>query len=149
MKRGIYDAFVDELLDVADELQQGSPVGATRELIEGWDVQYPRKESVTFNINAKIINKSDRAINRIAGRPPGLPPPIAPLTDWVQVKIEPDRRRARGIAFAISKAIAARGTQRWRDQDNWAGLTLEGKYIPDGLLDQAQKRIARKLTRKK
>lgn len=149
MKKGIYDTFVDELLETANELQQGSPVGATRELIEGWDIQYPRKEAVTFTINAKIVNTSDRAINRIAGRPPGTPPPIAPLTDWVIAKgIEYDRRRARGIAFAISKAIASRGTQRFRDKDNWAGLSPDGKFIPDGLLDKAQKRIASKLTKK-
>ena len=39
MKSGLYDAYTDALLDLAQEFQENSPIGATRQLVEGWDVQ--------------------------------------------------------------------------------------------------------------
>ena len=149
MRQGVQQTFIKELEVTRQQLEEGSPVGATRDLKSSWIVTRPKKVAFGFEIKGSIENLSDRAINRVAGRSPGLPPPVAPLTDWVVAKgIEYDRRRARGIAFAISKAIASRGTQRFRDKDNWAGLSPDGKFIPDGLLDKAQKRIANKLTKK-
>ncbi len=146
MKKGLYDAYIDSLLDVAQEFQEKSPIGATRQLVEGWSITSPRKESVTFDINASIVNTSDRAINRISGRPPGAPPPISPLQDWVIAKgIERDPKKARGVAFAIRRKIMNEGTERYKHKENWVGIDYKGKRIPGGRLEQAEKEIAAKL----
>ncbi|ELS01164.1 hypothetical protein Xen7305DRAFT_00008660 [Xenococcus sp. PCC 7305] len=148
MKQGLYDAYVDELLDVADEWQQESYVGATKDLKGGWDVIAPRRGSSTFAINAVIINTSDRAINRVAGRGPGATPPIAPLEDWVKAKGIASGKRALGVAIAISKTIAKRGTRRYQNQENFLDLNLDGTPKPGARIEQAQKTITQNLSKK-
>lgn len=155
-KSGFYDAFTDELLDLAQEFQENSPIGATEQLISGWDVQStPRKIPYGFEVRSNITNNSDRAENRIAGREPGGMPPIGNLENpesgilpWVVAKgIETNPKKARSVAYAIAMSIKERGTQRYRDQDNWVGIDHHGKRIPGGRLEQAELAIADKLTR--
>lgn len=145
LRSKVYDVFVDELLDLADRLQKESYVGATGQLNAGWDVIAPRRETVTFDVVAKVTNDSAAAINRIAGREPGGSPPIAPLTDWVQVKIEPDPKKARRLAYVIGRAIAARGTKRYQTKQNFVGLNLDGSLQPNSPILETEKRIAQKL----
>ena len=147
LKSKIYDTYTDALLDLAQEFQENSPVGATRELIEGWDVQNtPRKVAFGFEVKSNIINTSDRAVNRIGGRAPGAPPPVQPLQDWVIAKgIATNPKKARGIAFAIRRKIMNEGTERYKAKENWVGINEKGKRIPKGRLEQAEKEIALKL----
>ncbi len=147
LKSKIYDTYTDALLDLAQEFQENSPVGATRQLIEGWDVQNtPRKVAFGFEVKSNIINTSDRAVNRIAGRPPGAPPPVTPLQEWVIAKgIETNPKKARGVAFAIRRKIMNEGTERYKARANWVGIDNKGKRIPGGRLEQAEKEIAAKL----
>jgi hypothetical protein len=143
MKRGLYDAYIDALLDLADEFQQNSPVGATKELKGSWDVTRPKKQAVTFQIDASITNNSERAGNRIAGRSPGAAPPIEPLTDWVIAKgIATEPKRARSISFAIAKKIAREGTERHQEGNNWVGISSDGQRISGGRLEIAEREIA-------
>lgn len=146
MKQGLYDAFVGGMLDAAQEFQEGSPVGATGDLKAGWDISSPRKESVTFDINASIVNYSQAAKNRIAGRAPGTPPPVSPLVDWVIAKgLASNPKKALGIAFAIRNKIAKQGTDRHIAQNNWVGIRSDGSRIPGGRLEQVEAAIAKRL----
>ncbi len=146
MKRKLYDVYIDALLDAADEFQQNSPVGATGELKSSWDVTRPKKQAVTFQIDASITNTSERAGNRIAGRAPGAAPPIEPLQDWVIAKgIATEPKRARAISFAIARKIAREGTQRHKAGDNWVGIRSDGTRIDNGRLEQIEKAIADKI----
>lgn len=147
MRKGVYDVYTDALLDAAAEFQANSPVGSTRALKESWDVQNsPKKEAVTFTVKSNIINTSDRAVNRIAGRPPGTPPPVEPLVDWVMAKgLASEAKKARGIAFAIRNKIAKQGTERYKDGDNWVGIDHKGDRISGGRLEQIEQDIAQKL----
>ena len=136
--------FVDEMLTAAEELQRLSPVGATGDLQRGWDVTQPRRSPVSFEIAGSVANAAPNALNRIVGRGPGTPPPIAPLKAWVAAKGLPA-----GVAYAVAKKIAKEGTDRWRSQSNFAGLTRLGKVTADSPIYAAQQRIAERIKRLK
>ena len=126
------DITNDWVLDVADKLQQESYRGATLGLASGWDVIPATRRRNTLDLRVVIVNREPSAIFRISGRRPGAMPPIEPLTDWVIAKgIESDRRRAKGISFAIAKKIAAAGTTRHRTQDNFVGINSDGSLKPN------------------
>ena len=57
-----------------------------------------------------VIKGKDYTYYLVNGRAPGNAPPIAPLVNWVQNKMGISGREGLGIAFAISKKIAAEGT---------------------------------------
>ena len=147
LKSKIYDTYTSALLDLAQEFQENSSVGATRQLKESWDVQNtPKRVAWGFEVKSNIINTSERAVNRIAGRPPGAPPPVQPLQEWVIAKgIETNPKKARGVAFAIRRKIMNEGTERYKERENWVGIDNKGKRIPGGRLEQAEKEIAAKL----
>lgn len=116
--REIYD---DEALDLADELQRESPVGATGELRAGWDVIPARRQ--IGSIRSSVVNTSDNAFFRIVGRGPGKMPPVEPIDDWVRAKapgLSDSERRSR--VFLVRRKISLKGTERWREQDNVLGL---------------------------
>lgn len=145
MKKGLYDKYIDCLLDAADEFQKNSVIGATSALKNSWDITAPRKESVTFDINASIVNTSEAARYRIAGRGAGKPPKIQPLVDWVEAKGIAVGSSARSIAFAIRAKIAREGTERYKAGNNWVGINNKGDRIPGGRLEQIEREIAEKL----
>ena len=147
LKSKVYDAYTDALLNLTQEFQENSPVGATRQLKESWDVQNtPKRVAWGFEIKSNIVNTSEAARNRIGGRAPGAPPPVQPLQDWVIAKgIERNPKKARGVAFAIRRKIMNEGTERYKKRENWVGIDNKGKRIPGGRLEQAEKEIAAKL----
>lgn len=147
LKSKVYDTYTDCLLELAQEFQENSPVGASGQLKASWDVQnIPKRVAWGFEVKSNIVNTSDRAINRIGGRPSGAPPPVAPLQDWVIAKgIESNPKKARGVAFAIRRKIMNEGTERYKRKENWVGIDHKGKRIPGGRLEQAEKEIANKL----
>jgi hypothetical protein len=127
----------DFALDEADWLQQNSPVGATGGLKSGWDVIPARRQAPTVaTMQFSIINTTDNATYRIAGRGPGRLPPIEPIEAWALVVLGDI-----GAAWAIAKGIAARGTKRWRDKKNWVGIDNQGNIIPDGRIDTLPARL--------
>lgn len=145
LKRAVYDTYIDGVLDVVSELQRQSYEGATGELKAGWDFSAPRKEVVGTMVAVNIYNHADHAFNRIVGSPPNTIVPLPPLTDWVQMKIEPDYKKARRIAFLIGRKIARVGTDRWQSGENFAGLNKDGTIKQGSLLDKAQSTIANKI----
>ncbi|MEN9566226.1 MAG: hypothetical protein RLZZ69_1422 [Cyanobacteriota bacterium] len=148
VKSGLYERYSDALLDIAEEFQVNSPVGATRQLKSSWDVQNsPKAVAWGFEVRSNIINTSDRALNRIAGRPSGTPPPVEPLINWVKAKgIESDTKKAKGVAFAIAKKIAKKGTDRHVAKKNWVGIDDKGNRISGGRLEELEEALAAKLS---
>ena len=67
------------------------------------------------------------------GRRPGQrQPPLAPLADWAVAKLGVSHHEAHGIAFAIARKIARRGTQgahMFRDGAEAAGAHVERLFI--------------------
>jgi hypothetical protein len=146
-RAGIQKIFEDELLNCAAELERESPRGATGQLASSWQVTIPRREPSGFTISASIYNTSDNAIFRIAGRGPGLFPPLAPIQQWVETKIESDPLLSRRIAFLIARKIATVGTQRYRDRINVAGINRDGTLQPNSPIRRAEERIVRRIQR--
>lgn len=140
--RQVRDIFADEMLEAAAELQSRSPVGATGELQNAWDVMTPRRSPATFEIRGFVTNTAPNAIHRIVGRPPGTMPPIAPIKDWLAAKGRDPKQ-----AWAVARSIAKRGTQRWRDKTNFAGITPTGKVTPDSPITHAEQRIAERVAK--
>jgi hypothetical protein len=143
---GVQKIFEDELLETAAQLERESPVGATGQLKSSWRVTIPRREPTGFAIAGSIYNDAPNAINRIAGRSPGLFPPIQPIFEWTLFKIESDPKQARRIAFLIARGIAQKGTQRWRKQENIAGIDRQGRLREDSPIRKAEERIARRIS---
>lgn len=145
-RQGFYQTFVDALEGVAEEYRNESYIGVTGDLRDSWRATYPRKEAFTFTVKGAIVNESDRAVNRIAGRPPGKATPVDSLTPWVQKKIEPNPKKARGIAFAIAMKHKREGSKRFREKENFLGIDTRG--LPrnqDSRILLSEKQIAAKL----
>ena len=138
--RTIYD---DELLDLADELQRESPVGATGDLKAGWTVVPSRRR--IGEITSSVVNTADDAFFRIVGRGPGKMPPEEPIDAWVRSKgggSESDRRRR---VFLIRRKIAREGTDRWRNQDNILGLKRGEGINQSDKVQKTRDRIVRRV----
>ena len=78
----------------------------------------------------------------IGRRPGGRMPPLEPLADWAVFKLGVSREEAAGVAFAIARKIAARGTKgarMFRD-----GLKASESYVEEAFVRGAE-RVARRL----
>lgn len=111
------EAVDTALLELADHLQRESPRGVSRggnSLAGSWDVKPARKRrGLLPEVFGTIVNTAEAAEFRIRGRGPGKFPPFgegSPLAAWAS---------AAGIpAFLVARAIAEKGTERWRTKDN-------------------------------
>lgn len=130
------------------ELKALTPVGATRQLQEGWRVIAARRSTVGFDTTVVIENDAPRAFNRLHGRPGGIAPPIEPLERWVRAK-QPDERHPRRVAKALSVSIAKRGTERWRKNKPVLGIYRDGKIETDSPIGRAQLEIEKQLLKLK
>lgn len=125
----VVSAFSVALFDTVEEIKRQSYVGATNQLRSGWD--YTNPVVYSDRITASITNDSQRVINRIAGRSPGKQPPVDPIEQWVKKKLKIPSNQARAIAFAISKKIGREGTERFKSQENFVGIDLNGNLKSD------------------
>ena len=135
--------FDDVALDLADQLQQESPVGATGQLAAGWNVTPAKRSPATFDIRVFVTNSAPKALQRIVGQGPGplmSPSEMDDLADWAEAKGMP-----RTVALPIAKKIAKFGTQRWRDRENFAGLDRRGRPMPGSPILEAEDEIARRV----
>ena len=131
------DKIDDFLLEETQYYQENSPVGATKELIAGWDITPAKKQSNLFSyVRFSIKNDSNRSVNRIGGREPGKMPPIEPIAAWAAAVLGDVN-----AAYPVAKKIAKEGTQRYRDGDNWVGSDYKGKLIPGGRIDTFAQRL--------
>lgn len=139
----------DEILNLADELQRNSPVGATGDLKRGWDVIVSKRRVNSLQIRGSVVNRADNAIFRVVGRGPGKQPPIEPIGRWVQVVLGVQGNQARGVAFVIARKIAQQGTDRWKTQENILGKNRDGTYQQNSPINRAKRRIIERLNQLK
>lgn len=139
-RKRINEIFNKHMLDAADQLQKMSPVGATGGLKRGWDVIPARRQSSSYETQVTITNSAPAAVNRIVGRAPGKFPPDAPVRAWVKAKGIDEKR-----TFVIRRAIARKGTKRWRDKQNFAGFDLKGNPLPGSPVKVAEAKIQAEL----
>lgn len=136
-------------LELADELQQASPEGATGGLKKGWDVIASSRRRNTLDVRFAVVNKTPASLYRAIGRGPGRIPPFdegSAIDQWVrkvQGISDPKERKSR--RFLIARGIARRGTKRWRDKDNILGLDpVTGQYMSGSpVLKKRDEAIAR------
>lgn len=134
--RDIADVFDDELLNLADQLQQQSPIGATLELKKGWDVK--PSEITPDTVKASVLNSAPNALQRIAGKKAGGRfddyKPGSDIARWAILKGIP--------AFLVARKIFRFGTDRYISGENIAGIDKDtGKIIEGGAIAQAARRI--------
>jgi len=136
--RNVQGIMDDELLRAAVELEQSSPV-ATGELKKSWDVE-PSQFSNGSVIQGRIVNKAPNAFFRIRGRNAGNMSPVSAIRAWL-VAVGGDPK----AAYPIARSIGKRGTRRYREGKNNAGIDRDGKVLPSSPITRAQKAIARRL----
>ncbi len=133
----ISEVFVDGWIDATDEFQRNTPVGATGNLIRGWDISDRR---LSPNQHQVIIsNNADNALYRIAGRGPGKMPRHKPIYRWAASKGIEDR------TYAIRRSIALKGTKRWIEKKNWVGINNDGSIMNNGRIIEVVKNIQQEL----
>lgn len=116
----------DWALDLAQELQEKSPRGATLDLASGWDVIPAARRRNTLDVRISIVNSEETAVFRVAGRGPGRPPPIEPIRQWAAIKgLNP---------FAVARKIANEGTERFKTGENFMGLNQDGTLQIDSFI---------------
>jgi hypothetical protein len=117
-------AFESALLDIADEYQRNSPVGATGLLKSSWDVNVT---TTPTSISGIISNTAPASKFRGLGRDAGRFPPLEPLKDWVLAKgLASEPKKAKRIAFLIGRKIAREGTNRFKTNNNPFSLNRDG-----------------------
>lgn len=140
-------AIVDEeSLNLAVELEARSPVGATKQLSQGWDIQQTSRRRNNLDLRFRIVNNADAALFRLRGRPAGRMPPSEALEQWVRVKLRVDPQRVKSVAFLVARKIAREGTKRYKEQDNILGIDPStGELKPDSPVRDTERAIASRI----
>ncbi len=90
------------------EIKEDTPVGATAALRESIHSEAPR--TLANTVIGVVGTSSMHALPVELGTRPHFPP-IEPLIDWVQAKLDiRDEEQAEGVALSIARKIAVRGT---------------------------------------
>jgi hypothetical protein len=133
-KSQIKAALEDAALELAEQLQNDSPVGASEELKRGWDI------SIASDLSLKVTNNAPNALYRIRGRKAGKMPPYGPGTElaaWAEKYGIPP--------YLVARSIARQGTQRYREGRNWVGIDERGKPYKGGAVDLASRELGQRL----
>lgn len=134
----VRSALEDVALELATELQIGSPRGVTGGLQESWDVTPAARQRNTLNVKLEIKNDAPAAYFRIVGRGPGKMPPVDAVRRWAVAK---------GISpYLVARKIGREGTERWKSGQNILGINPQtGKYKADSIVlryqEEALKRV--------
>lgn len=78
-----------------------------------------------------------RLLFLVDGRAPGKKPPLEPILNWVEVKLNVPPEEAKGVAFAIMEKISREGTDIFTDKAK--GLQIE--LIINDLYNQLSEKI--------
>jgi len=90
------------------EIKEDTPVGATSSLRQSIHSEAPR--TLANTVIGVVGTSSMHALPVELGTRPHFPP-VEPLIDWVQAKLDiRDEEQATGVALAIARKIAVRGT---------------------------------------
>lgn len=148
-RKAFNQILVEEASDAIAQLQAASPVGATQELRNNWRLIYPRRQTVTFDVEYKLENTATNAYNRIFGRAPGAMPPNAPIERWVAYKYNLSGARLRSRTYAIRRKIGREGTERYKQglagTPNQLGIKRDLSVEPGSALDVMELNIVIRL----
>lgn len=102
----VIDAWLDDFVDLVFEISQ-------RKLVDSGKIDTATMFK-TANINRQRLQKSivyptPYSANVHEGRMPGSMPPVAPLVQWAERKLNAENPKS--TAFAIAKAIEKRGIE--------------------------------------
>lgn len=121
-------ALQTAILELLDYLEAQSYRGVSEDsesLRKGWTFSLQKIPKSELAL-AVIRNTAPASLFRVTGRGPGKRPPAAagtPLANWALSKgLNP---------YILASAIAARGTQRWRDNNNFLGIDSKTKTLKD------------------
>lgn len=126
--------YREEAAALLNLLQRESYRGVSGDLARSWTVR--------VKVFSFTVTSNDPAARwKIAGRGPGKPPPIKAIAPWANSK---------GISpYAVAMAIAQRGTERWRTQDNFLNMRRDGRFAKPNPMDETRLRISKRVSRLK
>ena len=122
----IVSANLDGLVTTLSQL---SYVGATGELSRSWEFAKTKDGWI-------VVNTASESLQRVVGVPPGTP--VTPqginnLQRWVEVVLGvSDSGRARSIARTIATNHNSIGSERYRSEENFLMLSVDGKSLLPG-----------------
>jgi hypothetical protein len=117
-----------------------TPKGVDEKLASSWAVIDARRQTVTFDVEYKIVNTDPDAYNKLFGRGAGKFPPIAPLERWVKFKFGGNPTQVKQATYLVRRKISRFGTDRF-SQPSLVGLNRDLSYTPGGIFDQMEQRI--------
>lgn len=125
----IYDAALQAVVD----LEKSSPVGVTKQLRSGWQIDAASDGKDTI---VSIVNTASVPLFRLEGRKAGRMPPIEAIRAWAESKGIPP--------YLVARKIAREGTDRskrnFREFD-----PATGEPAKNGAIARALRKIKRGL----
>lgn len=159
-------AFDQEIKQGKQRLKEESYQGVSGRrglpsLESGWDIEElaVMKNVQGYTAYTAIINTTPNSLERLIGQPPAHKSKIVQsrssaqeelenIAEWAKVKLKIPEKQAQSVAYLIRRKIKRFGTERWRSQENYAGLVLKGnsvEYNKSGLVYQIEENIIKRL----
>jgi hypothetical protein len=126
-------AIESAALDLAIELENNSPVGATGDFKRSWDVEVDPMES---SVRVTIKNTDPVGQFKAIGRDAGGMPPIEPIRAWVAAKGLPAN-----AVYLVRRKIAREGTERYRSGENVIGANRDNTIPPEKIAEYRDRLI--------
>ena len=129
-QRELLTVMTDADVLLQGELMQQLPAGAAGAAGLRGSISH-EEHALGDNVLGLVASSKDYAWYVEGGTKPHRPP-IQPLMDWVEAKLGLREEEAKGVAFAISRTIAKRGTKAnpvwsrvWQAQQ----ATIRAKFV--------------------
>ena len=136
----------EEILNKAGEM-------AVRSIQESFDTKNLNdteraRNSINYQVtgNTLIITGVARVLFLEFGRRAGTMPPIDPIQDWVERKLNVSADESRGVAFAIAKKIKEKGTDILTDRAKGLQLELTISQLSKYVLKNITKSLSLEIT---
>ncbi len=134
----------DEMLDAVLKLEKNSPVGATGDLKNSWDLKPTKLSGGEFT--TEIFNTAPFSLNRLEGRGSGRQPPSKALESWVAAKLGLSGKEVARVAFLVARKIGQEGTIR--SKRNFKEFNpATGEPAKNGFVDRAIQKIEKRIDR--
>lgn len=106
------------------------------------------RDSISYQVNGDtlIITGLARVLFLEFGRRHGEMPPIDPIKKWVESKLGVSKEESRGVAFAIAKKIAKKGTDILTDRAKGLEIELTIAMINNLLLKEITNQLTLEIT---
>ena len=138
--------MIDKILDKAGKL-------AVKSLQNSFDEKRLNdtkraRDSINYQVagHTLIITGLARVLFLEFGRKPGQMPPIAPIKGWVERKLGVSSDESEGVAFAIAKKIAKKGTDILTDRAKGLQIELTIAMLNDVVLKEITNSLTLEVT---